>query len=78
MFSFLALFLWFLFILLFLIITRKRNNFNIFFKTEILGNDIEKYINSSENKNKDILPWAKKEFRIIVNFSYNLYSWIFS
>ena len=60
MFSFLALFFVVLFILLFLILTRKKNNFDIFFKTEILGNDVEKYINSSENKNKDILPWAKK------------------
>ena len=60
MFSFLALFFVVLFILLFLILTRKKNNFDICFKTEILGNDVEKYINSSENKNKDILPWAKK------------------
>ena len=60
MFSFLALFFVVFFIFLFLILTRKKNNSDISFKTEILGNDVEKYINLSENKNKDILPWAKK------------------
>ena len=61
MFILLALFFVVLFVLLFLLLTRKKNNFDIYFKTEILGNNVEKYINLSENKNKDILPWAKKK-----------------
>ena len=59
MFIFLALFFVVLFIPLFLILTRKKNNFDIFFKTEILGNDVEKYINSYENKFPPFLTWIQ-------------------
>ncbi len=56
---FVLFFVVFLFIS-FLQITRKNINLDTCFKVVKLGKDVEKYINSSETQNKNILPWAKK------------------
>ena len=60
MLNLVVFFLMSLFFILFLILTRKNIIFNTYFNKDILGNDVEKYICLSENKNKNILPWAKK------------------
>ena len=54
----------FILILIFLV-RKKKLSFDKKFNPDLIGNDIENYLNMSESKITGVLPWTKK--RIIWN-----------
>ena len=80
---YLILSIFFILILIFLV-RKKKLSFDKKFNPDLIGNDIENYLNMSESKITGILPWTKKELygiiqiKIQIENSHYLHPWIFS